>query len=263
MLTFVALDQGLEPYFLVVHEEAIALPHWPAPLDGFRIVALADLHVGAAGMGGDHLATVVDRTNALNPDLIVLAGDYVPGAKATSSDIQSIAKGMGRLRAKHGVFAVLGNHDWWTDGPGIEGALKAQGIIVLRNESVTITHGEGSFQLGGIDDDLTQHADIPHMMSGIGDRAPIVAVVHEPDVFPSMPSAVDLTIAGHTHGGQVRIPLLGALVVPSIYGQRYAAGVVNEAGHTMFITTGLGTSIMPVRFRVPPEIAVLTLTHRN
>jgi predicted MPP superfamily phosphohydrolase len=116
--------------------------------------------------------------------------------------------------------------------------------------------------LAGISDKMTRHPDAVAALAGVPAEATVLAMTHNPDIFPGIPGRVALTVAGHTHGGQVRLPLLGALVVPSQYGERYAAGHVVEDGRHLFVTTGVGTSIYALRLGVPPEIVVLTLTPR-
>ena len=249
----------IEPHLLVVNRSTLTVPRWPAQLDGITIAALSDLHVGSPGMRLGDVDVVVARTNALDADVVVLLGDYVPGTHATADDVEQLARALGGLHARHGVFAVLGNHDQWTDGPGIAAALARHGVRVLTNEAVLVTTARGAVYLGGIDDALTGHADPARVLARVPAGAPLVGLAHEPDVFADLSPRFALLLAGHTHGGQVRLPFLGRLVVPSAFGQRYAAGWVEEGGRGLFVTTGLGTSILPVRFAVPPEIAALTL----
>ena len=138
-------------------------------------------------------------------------------------------------------------------------AFEASGIVVLENEARRIQRGDASFFVVGLADELTRRVRIDRALSSVGADDPYLVLVHEPDVFPEVPDQASLTLSGHTHGGQVRLPLLGRPVIPSRYGQRYAAGHVVEDGRHLFVTTGVGTSIFPVRFGVPPEIALLTL----
>ena len=249
----------IEPSRLVVHQTTLPLPSWPRALDGFKIALLSDIHAGAPFIREEKLAAIVAETNRTTPDLILLAGDFVVGNEPLSRPIapEIIAKGLSGLRARLGIYAVLGNHDEWEDAARIRGALEAEGIHVLDNE-VTEIHDRGaSIWIAGLADLMTREQKIAATIGKAGDL--VIALTHEPDSFPDMPSRVALTLAGHTHGGQVALPLLGALVVPSRYGQRYAAGHIVEGGKHLFVTTGIGTSILPVRFGVTPEIAVLTL----
>jgi predicted MPP superfamily phosphohydrolase len=195
--------------------------------------------------------------NASEPDLVLLAGDYVIHGIAGGTFVppEDIAPVLAGLEAPLGVFAVLGNHDWWLDGPRVRLALESAGIRVIDDEAVR----PSGFWLVGLGDLWEAPPDIPAVLEAIDDAAPVIAFTHNPDVFPQMPPRVALTLAGHTHGGQVRFPILGAPVVPSSYGQRYAHGHVVENGRHLFVTSGLGTSIIPARFRVPPEVALLRL----
>ena len=136
-------------------------------------------------------------------------------------------------------------------------AFEANGITVLINENVAIRGGD--FTLAGIDDADSHHADPARALAGIAAGAPVLCFTHSPDVFPRLAGRCALTIAGHTHGGQVKLPLVGRLVVPSRYYRRYAAGLIREGSATLFVSTGIGTSLMPIRFGVPPEISFLTL----
>ena len=172
---------------------------------------------------------------------------------------ETIADYLRNLRARHGVFAVLGNHDWWYDGPRVERALEAVGIIVLDDEVMRIERDGQGIWLAGLKDAWTNRTDVDGTLGKVTDESPIVALTHNPDLFVRIPPRVILTLAGHTHGGQVNFPFFGRTKVPSEYGQRFAAGHVFENRHHLFVTTGIGTSILPVRFRVPPEIVILTL----
>lgn len=246
----------IEPGRLVVREVPLALFDWPAERDGYRIAVLSDLHVGSPHVDLDKLAQVVAETNALKPDLIVLAGDYVidgviGGGKV---DMHEIARVLAGLSAPEGVYAVLGNHDNWNDPAHITHELEANGIPVLEARKVKLKAG---VWLVGIPDCYTRPYQLDRALEGV--TGPTIALTHSPDIFPQVPSTVALTIAGHTHGGQVYVPLLGRPVVPSRFGERYAMGVVQENGHTLFVSAGIGTSILPVRFLTPPEIDLLIL----
>ncbi len=250
----------IEPNRLVVREVALSLPAWPPALDGVRVALISDVHAGAPFIDDDKLADVVKETNAAKPDLVLLLGDYVvgnePGARFVEPE--PIARALGGLRARLGVYAVMGNHDWWYDGARVTGAFTAAGIRVLENETLELRDGGASIWLAGLADELTRPQDLAGTVAKAG-AGPTLAFTHNPDVFPDVPAAVALTVAGHTHGGQVVLPFVGRLVVPSRYGQRYAIGHVVENGRHLFVTPGVGTSVFPVRFGVPPEITVLVL----
>lgn len=251
-----------EPDSLRVGEYRIAVRHWPEGAS-LRIALLSDLHVGSPYNGPDKLRTIVRRTNDARPQIILLGGDYVIhgvpfGAFVAPEDTAAILRD---LRAPLGVFAVLGNHDYSFNAPRIVRALSGAGIRVLTDEGVRVGGAPAvpSFWLVGVSDILDGPHDFHKALAQVTDEAPVILMTHNPDLFPEIPARVSLTLAGHTHGGQVFLPLLGRPIVPSRFGERYAAGLVEEGGRSLFVTTGLGTSIVPVRFRVPPEIAMLTV----
>lgn len=253
-----------EPQRLVVVPTDLELPAWPKPLAGLRVALLSDLHIGSPHWDLRALEQLVDRTNDEHPDLIVLAGDYqingVPGGSFVEAE--PIAARLGQLRAPLGVFAVLGNHDWWNDGERTRSALTAHKVEVLEERAVAVDYRGGRFYVAGLADQMTRHSDPRAVLATVPTGAPTLVVVHEPDVFATFPElgiSPTLTLAGHTHGGQVWLPVLGRRVVPSEYGERYAYGHVEEAGRHLFVTSGVGTSVLPVRFMVPPEIAILNL----
>lgn len=244
---------------LVVNEVELAPPRWPRALDGLKIALLSDLHTGSPRNGPANLARIVDRTNEVQPDLVLLAGDFVihDVIGGTFVEPDAIARELARLRAPLGVFAVLGNHDWWFSAPRVREALEANGITVIDDRAASLTWHGASFYVAGISDFWEGPHDVLGALAPIPQDATVIALTHNPDFLPEIPTRVSLTLAGHTHGGQVDLPLLGRLVVPSR--RVYAIGHVVEDGKHLFVTPGIGTSILPVRFRVPPEISVLTL----
>lgn len=261
-LTLAAWVFVIEPDRLLVKVSRLTLPNWPKSLSGLRIAALADLHIGAPHMDLDKLRQIVALTNAQQPDLILLLGDYViqdvVGGQFVEPNV--IAQELAKLKAKTGIFAVLGNHDQWYSAARIKSAFEQNGLRVLENEVAALTLNGTKLWLAGLSDEWTTQPDIQKTLAKITDTAPILAFTHNPDLFPRIPPTVSLTLAGHTHGGQCAFPLLGRPIVPSAYGQRYAAGWVVENNRHLFVTSGLGTSILAVRFRVPPEIALLLIS---
>ncbi len=252
----------IEPSSLVTRRVTLQIPNWRPELQGMKVAMLTDLHVGSPYIGIEKIKQVVARTNAERPDLVVLLGDFVIHNVVGGRFVKPapVAEALKGLLAPLGVVAVLGNHDWWYDGPRITRALRQAGIVVLENEAYRIQFNGKPVWIVGIADAMTRSPDVVGPLQQVSDSDPIILITHNPDLFfRDIPSRVSLTLAGHTHGGQVNLPLLGRLIVPSYFGQRYAIGHVVEGGRHLFVSSGIGTSILPVRFRVPPEIVILTL----
>ena len=250
----------IEPNRLVTHYETIQIEHWPAPLSGLKIAVLADIHAGARFIDEQKIRLIVERTNQLNPDLIIIAGDYISGGRDRHAmDPEVFAPILKDFRAPLGVYTVLGNHDWWFDGERVRRVLEANGIKVLENDVARIETRGTSLWLLGLADLWTRMPRVHPAIDKVPEGEAIIAIAHNPDIFPQLPERVPLFLAGHTHGGQVRLPIIGTLVHTTDFGDKYEAGHVFENGHHLFVTTGIGTSIMPVRFGVPPEIVLLTV----
>jgi len=246
----------IEPNRLVVQHTTLVIDRWPADAP-MRIALIADLHAGAPWIDEGKIARVVAETNAEHPDLTLLLGDIfnegVLGGHAIPA--QRTAAILGGLKARYGVFAVLGNHDGWRKRAAISrAAYEGAGIQLLTNETRQLSVGNRHIIVAGLGDLWTDHPDV-----GIvhGMPEPIVLMMHNPDLFPLVPDNVVLTVAGHTHGGQAWFPLFGRLIVPSHFKARYAFGHVVEEGRDLFVTSGIGTTIIPARFCVPPEIRLL------
>ena len=251
----------IEPNRLVVHQETIQIDNWPAELSGLRIAVIADIHTGGPFIDDKKLRQIVDRTNELNPDLIVLLGDYMSPNSWYSHRVEPevTAADLKGLRAPLGVYSVLGNHDWWYNGGKVRRALEQNGIHVLEDEVAEIKWRDKSFWLVGLADLWTRPQHISETIAKAPPVSTIIALTHNPDIFPNVPQAVPLLLAAHTHGGQVNFPFIGAPVTPSELSRKYSRGHFFEYGHHLFVTTGIGISLFPVRFRVPPEIVVLTV----
>jgi predicted MPP superfamily phosphohydrolase len=261
---------GFEPRFrLVATGWDLPTSKWPyaKPL---RIVALADIHACDPWMPVERIAAIVEQANALSGDVVLLLGDFVAGLshfKTANVPMREWSAVLAGLKAPLGAHAVLGNHDWWTDAEGVTRALTAAGVSVYRNRAAKLG-GETPFWLAGTDSMLARRLgqgrfegkdDLPGTLRQIQDDAPAVLMAHEPDLFVDVPDRFTATLSGHTHGGQVFVPVLGRPVVPSAYGQRFAYGHVHEGGRDLIVSGGLGCSVLPVRFGVPPEITVVTL----
>jgi predicted MPP superfamily phosphohydrolase len=249
-----------EPSSLRVSEYTLPLQHWPAQNAGLRIAIITDIHAGAPYIDRDQLARIVSLTNAAHPDLIVLLGDYVIHDVLGGHFIppEETAKILGGLHAPLGVYGVLGNHDFALDWVRIGAAFNAAGIHFIDDALAPIRAGRYRFTLMGVTSSGPGLPVAKRLLQDVNDDEPVIAITHIPDYFPMLPARINLVLAGHSHGGQVRLPLIGAPVTGSMYGQRYLRGHVLE--HTdLFVSTGIGTSILPVRFGVPPEISIVTL----
>ena len=247
-----------EPRTERVRERDLALPHWPAGLDGLRIALVSDLHAGAPHVREERLERLVAAVAASAPDLVLLLGDFVDPKVRGGAPIapEAVADRLGRLEARLGVFAVLGNHDWLHDGARVAAALRKAGIRVLENEAVAA----GPVWIAGLADLRMRTPDIAAALEPVPPGAPVVLLSHDPDLFPQVPDRVALTVSGHTHGGQVAVPVLRRPAIPSRFGERYARGHVQEGGRHLYVTAGFGTSGWPVRLLAPPEVAVLRLS---
>lgn len=246
-----------EPRRLVVTERTIHPPRWPPSLDGLRVGLISDLHAGMGHTRPARVREVVELLNAQQPNLICLLGDYLDSTYLGRgrADPGEIASELARLRAPLGRFAVLGNHDWRAAGAAMGVALRDAGLTVLENDAAPA----GELWVAGLADMRMRLPDVDATLRDLPEDAPVLLLTHDPDLFPEIPPRVSLTLAGHTHGGQVDVPLLRLLVIPSRHGVRYLGGHVEEEGRQLFISTGVGTAGLPVRFRRPPEVVILTL----
>jgi len=254
----------IEPSRLVVVEEQVEVP-WSGH-GALRVAVLTDLHVGSPFNGLAKLHDVVDRTNAARPDLVCILGDLVIQGIIGGHFIppETIGGELARLRPAVGTFAVLGNHDGWLDHDRVRRALETSGARVVEDTAVRVATRAGPVWVAGVSDLWTGRHDLAAALAPVeDDGAPVLLLTHNPDIFPMVPSRVTLTLAGHTHGGQVQLPLIGPPIVPSQFGKRFAAGQIVEGGRRMFVATGIGTSILPVRFRVPPTVSILVLGGRG
>jgi uncharacterized protein len=260
---------AVEPFGLIVTPYAFTPPGWPAGRK-LTISVIADLHAGGPDMTLPHVAHVIDTANALHSDLVVLLGDFKAWYRFKTEPVadEDWAAELGRLQAPLGIWAILGNHDWWHDLEGVRNALAKVHIPILENDAVLLGAPDRQFWLAGLGDQLAHWIgrgqfrgvdDLPGTMARIKTDDPVLLLAHEPDIFPQVPERVALTLAGHTHGGQIRLPLIWPHFVPSRYGARFAYGHIVEDSRHMIVSGGLGTSIIPARFGVPPEIVHITL----
>ena len=252
----------IEPNRLITRQETITIDNWPAEFDGLRIVMMSDLHVGGPFIDDQKLRLLIERTSQLQPDLIVILGDYMTGEGRMRHRVlpEVFAPTLKELRAPLGVYSVLGNHDWWWDGQRVRRALEANGIKVLENEVLKVDRNGKSFWIAGLADLWTRQQNVSATIEQVPEGQTVIALTHNPDIFPRVPARVQLLLAGHTHGGQFSFPIIGSVVHASTFG--YMRGHFFENTHHLFVTTGIGTSIIPARFGVTPEIVLLTVKSR-
>jgi predicted MPP superfamily phosphohydrolase len=260
---------AIEPQRLVVTPYALNPRGWPAG-QRLSITVIADIHAGGPDMRLPHIRRVVDTAIGLKSDLVVMLGDYIARYRFPIDRIPDPiwAAELARITAPLGVWAILGNHDWWYDLAGVREALAGVRIPILENQAIRLGPEGQRFWLAGIGDQIAYRIgrgrfrgvdDLPGTLAQVTTDDPVILLAHEPDIFPRVPSRVALTLAGHTHGGQIRVPVIWRAFVPSKYGARYAYGQVVENDRHLIVSGGLGTSIIPARLGVPPEIVHVVL----
>lgn len=252
----------VEPNKLIVKNETLYLPHWNKGLDGLRIAVISDLHVGSPKVSLIRLQSIVKLVNSQNPDIIFLLGDLDAMAIAESKISQDeISKILSGLKAPYGVISVMGNHDYEPEGI-VKNIFCKSKITLLENHSKYIKYKGHTVRIVGFKD-LWHHYLEPESIIGSNDSVkPIIVLSHNPDVFPDVPDFVSLTLSGHTHGGEVYLPMLGAPMVPSKFAQRYRKGYVVENNKHLFVSSGVGT-LSPFRLFNPPEVVILTLNSQT
>jgi len=243
-----------EPFMIAIERQQIYLRRLPQGLEGLRIVQLSDLHYGPL-VNPSHLERAIQAANDLRPDLIALTGDYISHDRSYAAPCAEL---VGRLRSTHGVFAVLGNHDHWTDAELIADLFRAEGIRVLLNEGLRIDLRGESFWLAGVNDTMVGLEDLPLALAGSSDDELKLLLAHNPIILRRAARAgVDLVLSGHTHGGQVTLrPEKNRAGRPR---RRLLRGLGRRGNTQIYVTRGLGTVVLPIRYGCPPEVSVLEL----
>lgn len=246
----------------VIRQARVDLPGYPAGQAPVRVALLSDIHVQGPDMPPERLGRIVEQVNAQRPDVVLIAGDFL-GTRSLSTRHYSpaeIAAPLRGLRPRFGVIAVLGNHEYLGDARGMRAALTAAGVRVLANQAVRA----GPLAIGGLDDQVSGHNRDAETYAAIralpGAR---VLLSHSPDPFATLPPDIGLMLAGHTHCGQIVLPLYGAWSTGSAYGDRYACGFIEQEGRKLITSAGLGASILPFRLLAPPDVWIVTIGPRT
>lgn len=255
----------IEPNRLIVNETNLTVPHWNPKLNGFKIVAISDVHGGSNYIDEEKIRRLVELANAQEPDLIVLLGDYVSQKAGMRSNLkmpmETVADNLQNFKSKYGVYAVIGNHDWWYDDQQVRKEFERIGVKVLENETASIQVGDETVWLWGIEDYWRNRTVPTASFEKIPNKRNIIALTHNPDSVLKAPPEISLMLAGHSHGGQVSFPIYGGY--PFVNDKRFMKGEAIADGKHVFVTSGVGTTGPPIRFGVPPEIAVLNLYAEN
>lgn len=253
----------------LVRSITIDLPDWPAGALPIKVVLLSDIHLGNLVMDQKRLSRIVAQTDALGPDLVVLAGDFVVGHTPSGVEARAakLSAPLAKLRPRLGTIAVLGNHDYWTNPQTVGAALARAGITVLDNHAVRA----GPIVVAGVGDAFSEHdraaqtLEEAHRLNG-----PIVVLTHSPDLSPHLPSGVRLVLAGHTHCGQIVLPWGLHLTLGSpyergkrLYIPRYRCGLIRDPSRSTIVTAGVGSGTVPIRFGAPPDLWLITLGPKN
>ncbi|MFC7440016.1 metallophosphoesterase [Laceyella putida] len=254
----------LERNWIETIHHTISSPRVPAAFDGIRIVQISDIHLGHY-FDLDRLETVIRQIQTFQPDLLCFTGDLID-RHLSQVEAKEVARLFRRLAPPLGKFATLGNHDYWGDVALVKEALTHGGFHVLVNQVHPLTRGKGTLYVSGLDDLLNGQPDLAAVLSQLPSTTEVyhLCLAHEPDMAVLHHSApIDLQLSGHSHGGQIRLPFLGALAIPE-GGKRYPAGLysLNER-FTLYTNRGLGTTILPFRFLCRPEITVLELRRES
>jgi predicted MPP superfamily phosphohydrolase len=258
-----------EPNRSRIVRKDLYLRRWPSRLDGFTIALLSDFHYDPY-FSIHPLHAAIPLVNELHPDLIVLTGDFVTVPALNTGDNEKAASGaepcarlLRQMRSRHGSWAVMGNHDYYTSSARVTSALQAEGIQCLANQSVAIEQDGARFWLAGLDDLFSGTADLQKTLHRIPADEATVLLVHEPDYADVVARhPVDLQLSGHSHGGQIRIPGLGPLFLPD-FARKYVWGLYRIGELILYTNPGLGTIGLPMRWNCPPEITLLTLRHSS
>ncbi|HEU5260726.1 MAG TPA: metallophosphoesterase [Gemmatimonadales bacterium] len=238
-------------------EVAVPIRGLPLEFAGYRIALVADLHHGPV-VPAAWLERVAERAAALEPDLVVLGGDFVSHAR---SDLEGLEPVLARFRAPDGVVAVLGNHDHWVGAEAVAAAVERAGVTMLVNQRRMLWRKSAALAVAGVDDFTHGAIRLDEALGGVRPDVPRVLISHNPDLIEYLPAGlrVDVMLSGHTHNGQLHIPLVGPLTVPSQFGSRYLQGLKRVGDTWLYVSAGVGTAPIAIRWGNPPELPVINL----
>lgn len=246
----VAMDEANS---LSLERVDITLDRLPKKLDGFKIIHLSDIH-HSPFTGLEHIERVIKVANRLRPDMFLLTGDYVSHEREY---IAPVAAALGRLKARFGTFACLGNHDHWTDAELVTHLFRGEGINMLVSEGIRVEARGSSFWLAGVDDYMVGKTDVAAALKGSFPDEMKLLLAHNPLIFrDAVRSGIDLTLSGHTHGGQIKLRDEEKRILPR---RKLKAGLHKRKDSQVYITRGIGTVVVPMRYQCPPEISLLEL----
>ncbi len=265
VLAFLLWSFIIEPDMLVVERHTLRAEKWAKEFENLRIVLAGDIHLDNLTYGEDKLNEIVEKINSLNPDLVLLTGDYISKKKNSPDfDIETAARGLSKIKSTYGVYGAYGNHDnlvgWRKMGRLFEGI---GGVKILRNSSETISINGKKLMIAAIADANTMDVNISAALKGAENADGVIFLSHTPDIIRDIPNKFSVMLSGHTHGGQIWTPKFMRGFVKRRYMDKYERGLVLEDGKTLFVTSGLGMSIVPMRFLVPPEIVLLKIEKKG
>lgn len=251
----------VEPNILLTSAKKLEIPNWDNDLNGFKIALVTDIHLGSKFVDLNKLNHIVKIINSKNPDLIIIGGDLDSKTIAAKYSTEEVANSLKKLTAKHGVIAVMGNHDYEPVNI-VKDIYKKADIKLLENQEYFIhTANNKTIKIFGFKD-LWHYKTVPAAVLGTKNQMPTIVIAHNPDSFPEIPDYVSLTLSGHTHGGEIVLPFAGSFVVPSKFGQRYRNGYIIENNKHLFVSRGVAT-LGIARFFAPTEINILKLYTQN
>ncbi|MEQ1547171.1 MAG: metallophosphoesterase [Chakrabartia sp.] len=242
----------------LVRTATVHIADWPKGTPPIKALLISDIHISGPDMPPSRMVAIAKKLNGYKADIVLIAGDLI-SEKRVSTHIYSVPEVIAPLkefRAPLGVVIAMGNHDHWFDEAGFRAEIPKAGITLLTNEAVK----RGPIVIGGVDDDFTNHADLPKAYAAMDQLSgPRIILTHSPDIVPDLPKPVAAVLAGHTHCGQALWPWSGKPVKnASRYGSRFQCGDINDAGQRVLVTAGLGTSIIWLRYGAPPDAWLIT-----